>query len=276
MRTSNRSNIAAACLFAAAVLVSCATLEPKKESPAPHEASTVQAQAEAKPAAAIKPSIAENTVPEKAASIAQAQTQTAGRPPELDHAKEREKVVQAAKSLLGQKPDAKVTVAGRNFTLDCIGTVSAAWWGAGYDIQRDFPKHEGNGVNRLYFSMKDWGALHELREPKPGDVIFWSNTYDRNENGKLDDDGLTHAGIVIEVEDDGTVHYLHESYSRGVVIAFFNLRYPNTPLSPAGKVWNSPMYLGSNYDKKNNPPHWLSGDLWSAFGDAGKTAATLR
>jgi len=194
----------------------------------------------------------------------------------VDHEAERNRVAASAKTLLGQKPDAKVWVTGRQFTLDCIGTVSAAWWGAGYDIQRDFPKHSGNGVLRLYESMKEWGVLHEARDPKIGDVIFWENTYDRNDNGVMYDDGLTHAGIVIEVEKDGTVHYLHSSYSRGVVIAYFNLKHPDVPFGPDGKVWNSPMYLGANYNKKNNPPRWLSGDLWSAFGDAGKTAAKLR
>jgi hypothetical protein len=188
-----------------------------------------------------------------------------------DCAREREKVVESAKTLLGQKPDAKVTVNGRSFVLDCIGTVSAAWWGAGYDIQKDFGKYEGNGVSRLYLSMKDWGALRDAREPKPGDVVFWSNTYDRNGNGKLYDDGLTHAGIVIETEEDGTVHYLHESYSRGVVIAFFNYRHPDEAKGPDGKIWNSPMFLGSNYGKPDNPPRWLSGDLLSAFGDAART-----
>lgn len=183
----------------------------------------------------------------------------------------RERLVNGALALLGQKPNAEVTVNGRTFILDCIGTVSAAYWSSSFDIQKDFAKYPGNGVNRLYLSARDWAALHELREPKPGDIIFWANTYDRNGNGNLTDDGLTHAGIVVEVEGDGTVHYLHESYSRGVVIAYFNLLHPDEPKLPEGKVWNSPMYLGSNYGKATNPPHWLSGDLWSAFADAGKT-----
>lgn len=185
--------------------------------------------------------------------------------------KDREILVAKATELLGQKADAKITINNRPFTLDCIGTVSAAYWSAGYDIQKDFAKYDGNGVNRLYQSLVFWAALHELKIPKPGDIVFWANTYDRNDNGILDDDGLTHAGIVMKVDDDGTVSYMHESVTRGVVIAYFNLLHPDVPRSPEGKIWNSPMYLGSNYDKKTNPPHWLSGDLWSSFGDAGKT-----
>lgn len=188
----------------------------------------------------------------------------------------RGKVVASAQSLLGQKPNAKVVVRGKTFVLDCIGTVSAAWWGAGYDIQRDFGKYADNGVNRLYKSLEAWGALHERPIPAPGDFVIWSNTYDRNEDGVRYNDGITHAGIVVEVDPDGTVHYLHASYSRGVVVAFFNLLHPDVPRSPEGKVWNSPMYLGSNYGLANNPPRWLSGDLWEVFGDAAKTEYALK
>ncbi|HKL87000.1 MAG TPA: CHAP domain-containing protein [Treponemataceae bacterium] len=187
----------------------------------------------------------------------------------------RDAVVKSASSLLGQKPNARVTVRGREFVLDCIGTVSASWWGAGYDIQLDFPKYKGNGVLRLFKSLKEWNALHVQKEPKAGDIIFWENTYDRNEDGIMYNDGLTHAGLVVKVEDDGTVHYIHTSYTRGVVIAFCNLRHPKDAKSPQGKIWNSPMYLGSNYNITNNPPYWLSGDLWAAFGDAVKTAEKL-
>ncbi len=231
-------------LLAAAVLLSCASA-PK--APPPDSPQEPRASAPAEAPAAIEPTPAEAAV--------------------------RAAVVRSAESLLGQKTEAKVTVRDRPFVLDCIGTVSAAWWGAGYDLQRDFPRHEGNGVTRLYRSMTDWGALKELREPKPGDVVFWENTYDRNGNGKLYDDGITHAGIVVAVEEDGTVTYLHASVSRGVVTAYFNLLHPSEERSPGGKVWNSPMMLSS--DRKLGAPRWLSGDLWTAFGDAERTAATL-
>lgn len=179
-------------------------------------------------------------------------------------------VLRSAQSLLGIAPNSKVTIRGKTFTLDCIGTISAAWWGAGYDIQKDFHLYSGNGVLRLYDNLKDKKAIHTSKRPTPGDIVFWSNTYDRNNNGIMYDDGLTHAGLVMQVDDDGTVHYLHLSTTRGVAIAYFNLHHPKTAFSPSGKVWNSPMYLSSHYNNKVNPPHWLSGDLWTAFGNADK------
>lgn len=188
----------------------------------------------------------------------------------------RSAVVASGKNLLGLAPDSLVTVNGRQFMLDCIGTLSAAWWGAGYDLQKEFPRYTGNGVLRLYNSLKDHAALAPLAALKPGDIVFWENTYDRNGDGKLYNDGITHAGMVVSVDDDGTVAYLHESVTRGVVISYLNTLHPDTAFSPTGKLWNSPMFLGSGYGKPKNPPHWLSGDLVKAFADAEKTAAAYR
>ena len=188
----------------------------------------------------------------------------------------RSTIVTQARTMLGQKPDARFTLQGRSFTLDCIGTVSAAFWGAGYDIQRDFGKYAGNGVSRLFASCQAWGSLKKLKTARPGDIVFWENTYDRNGDGIRYNDGITHAGIVVAVDDDGTVQYLHESVTRGVALAWFNLQHPDVAFSPDGKLWNSPMYLGASFNKKNNPPRWLSGDLWTGFGDANDTILALK
>ena len=38
-----------------------------------------------------------------------------------------------------------------------------------------------------------------MNNPKPGDVVFFDNTYDRNKNKRLDD-SLTHIAIVVSVD----------------------------------------------------------------------------
>jgi hypothetical protein len=185
-----------------------------------------------------------------------------------------EKVLATARSLLGNRPDARVKVNGRVFMLDCIGTIEASWWGADIDISQDFARYRGNGVNRLYESLQSWGALHWQKTPSPGDLIIWDRTWDTGDDPNYPN-GHTHAGIVLAVSSEGTVEYLHESVTRGVVIAYLNLYDPSKTLTPAGKVVNSPMYLGSNYGRKDNPPLWTSGQLWSAFGDAAAVSRTL-
>jgi hypothetical protein len=185
-----------------------------------------------------------------------------------------QKVLASGRSLIGKKPDAKVTVNGKPFILDCIGTVSAAWWGAGLDLRREFRRYPGDGVNRLYRSLQSWGALHWQRTPQPGDLIIWDHTWDVDGDPNYPD-GHTHAGMVLSVAADGTIEYLHESVSRGVVVAYMNLYDTEGTLGPGGKVINSPLYQGSNYGKSTNPARWTSGHLWSAFGDAETVARVL-
>lgn len=180
-------------------------------------------------------------------------------------------VLDAGQGLLGQKPDAKVQVNGRKFTLDCVGTLSAAWWAAGVDLQQDFFRYRGNAVNRLYQSLQARGALHWQRTPIPGDLIFWDHTWDTGSDPTYAE-GHTHAGMVLSVASDGTIAYLHESETRGVVVAYMNLYDTEGTVRSDGKVVNSPMYLGSGYGKKTNPSRWTSGQLWSAFGDGSVVA----
>lgn len=185
-----------------------------------------------------------------------------------------QKVLATGRSLIGQKPNASVKVNGRAFVLDCIGTISAAWWGAGVDLRKDFARYPGDGVNRLYESLKSWGALSWSRTPSPGDLIVWDHTWDTGNDPNYPD-GHTHAGIVLSVSSDGTVEYLHESVTRGVTVAYMNLYDPSATLTSDGRVVNSPMYLGSGYGRKDNPPQWTSGQLWSAFGDASVVARVM-
>jgi len=185
-----------------------------------------------------------------------------------------QKVLATGRGLIGQKPEARVTVNGRKFTLDCVGTVSAAWWGAGIDLRQDFARYPGDAVNRLYRSLQSWGALHRQRTPAPGDLIIWDHTWDTAGDPNYPE-GHTHAGLVLSVGPDGRIEYLHESATRGVVTAYMNLYDPEGTLTPEGRVINSPMYLGANYGRASNPPRWTSAHLWSAFGDASVVVRTL-
>jgi hypothetical protein len=176
-------------------------------------------------------------------------------------------VVASANALIGMAPEARVVVNGRTFVLDCIGTVSAIFWGMNVDVRRDFPRYRGDGVGRLYQSLKARGALHHDLLPRPGDVIFWDNTWDANGDGKLDDDPLTHAGVVMSVDPDGTIHYVHEHVVKGVTVEVMNLQHPRDYYDPLGRIVNNAMALNSGITRRENPPHWMSGDLWDSFGD---------
>jgi hypothetical protein len=176
-------------------------------------------------------------------------------------------VLVSADALLGQAPDSRVRVKGRTFVLDCIGTVSAIFYAVDIDVQADFPRYHGNGVSRLFQSLKARNVLHKDVYPRPGDIIFWDNTYDANGDGDLTDDPRTHAGVVVAVDPDGTIHYVHEHVIKGVVIEAMNLRHPRDYYDSHGKVINNALAMNSGISRKTNPEHWVAGDLWDSFGD---------
>jgi hypothetical protein len=67
--------------------------------------------------------------------------------------------------------------------------------------------------------------------------VFFRETYDQNRDGRRND-GLTHVGLVDEVEADGTVVVIHR-VKRGVVRYRMNLARPNLRRDPrTGEVIN--------------------------------------
>jgi len=189
--------------------------------------------------------------------------------------KEQARLVASARSLLGLPPNAKLIVKDRAFTLDCIGTVSAIFYSQDIDLTKDFAKYPGDGVNRLYSTLRDGGVLHHDSYPRVGDVVIWDNSWDANADGKRGDDPRTHAGIVLAVDGDGTIHYIHESVYQGVIIEVMNLLHPDEASDGSGKRLNSGMAVPSRAGGPK-PERWLSGQLFDAFGDALRMKDRLR
>lgn len=178
-------------------------------------------------------------------------------------------VVLWAKALKGTK--GALVARDKKFSRDCSNFVRASYYGAlGKDlfeesvrsgiyseVSREFSG--GNlGVIALYrlFQKK----YHLGKRPRLGDIVFFDNTYDRNSNKKWDDP-LSHAGIVTEIQTDGTVVFIHGGTSRGIDEGFLHLGEPGR-LKIGDKQVNSYLqrYYSWNRDKK------LSGELFRAFG----------
>jgi hypothetical protein len=136
----------------------------------------------------------------------------------------------------------------------------------GIDLARDFNKYTGNGVTRLYKSLEAQELLYDTRYPVTGDIIFWDNTYDRNEDGRWNDP-LTHVGMVMNVSTTGDVEYVHLNYRRGIIIENMNLRQPEIHQQMERgqmRIVNSPMRM--KQPGKGHPENWLSGQLFKIFG----------
>jgi len=157
------------------------------------------------------------------------------------------RVAKAAEGFLDKK---KLMVQGEKYRYDCSGMVCAAHVKAGIPTS-------GN-TKMLYDKAKDLGVFHKRKRPDVGDVAFFSNTWDRNKNGRRDDK-LTHIAIVEAVEADGTISPIHLGGS-GVKRMVMNMRHPDRKLSAQGKRWNSVLRT----EKDGGPV--LTGALCVGFG----------
>lgn len=144
----------------------------------------------------------------------------------------REAAVRAARGLVGKR---RVVLAGRTFGNDCTGLVRAAYAQAGVELMGAGAAGD-NGVTAIYRFAAAHGRLYTGGRPVAGDLVFFKETYDLNRDGHSND-GLTHVGLVDEVEDDGTVVVIHR-VDKGVVRYRMNLSHPEAARSPAGARWN--------------------------------------
>jgi hypothetical protein len=174
----------------------------------------------------------------------------------------QEALVKSAMSLIGKN---SLVVRGRRFNFDCTGVVLAAYWGAGFDMMPLFNRESGNGVKRLHDIGVRGGTLSTSTRqlPKVGDIIIWDNTYDRNGNGRWDDE-FTHNGLVLDVQPNGQITYLHHNYARGIVLARMHLGQLDDHLDRNQQLEiNSPMRMRSH--RHIRPNQWLSSHLFRAY-----------
>jgi hypothetical protein len=175
----------------------------------------------------------------------------------------RAALVEGARSVVGKK---ELVVRGRRFTMDCTGVVLAVYWYAGIDLARDFGRYSGNGVTRIFRSLEREGLLYDTSRPLVGDIVFWDNTYDSDDDGQWDD-SLTHVGMVTDVSRDGTIAYVHHNVRAGIVIEYMNLRHPdaeNRTVWGRVRILNSPLRLAER--GRPHPPRWLAGQLYRILG----------
>jgi cell wall-associated NlpC family hydrolase len=131
-----------------------------------------------------------------------------------------ERIARRAGDLVGRD---SVSDIAPGYADDCSGFVRLVYASEGIDLSR-LPARSSI-VKAMYLRARENGALRE-GSPRPGDLVFFRNTYDRNHDGRRND-GLTHVGIVEAVDEDGTVTFIHRGGS-GIVRAHMNLESPKT------------------------------------------------
>ncbi|MFW6363401.1 MAG: NlpC/P60 family protein [Spirochaeta sp.] len=175
----------------------------------------------------------------------------------------RAALVAAAYDVLGAE---SLEVRDRSFRIDCTGVVQAIYYSAGIDLIAPLGAYSGNGVVRLHSYLADEQLVHGGREALPGDLIFWDNTYDRNKSGRPDDK-LTHVGMIVSVEDNGDIQYIHHNYARGIVIEYMNLQTPEVH----SRIEDGNTVIVNSFMRARSAPDYdktLSGELINSLAQA--------
>lgn len=148
-------------------------------------------------------------------------------------------VIETATSLLGVE---RLRHQGKSYRSDCSGFVTAAYDATGVQLIR--PGVDGVSATQMIFqTLKERGHLRSDSKLRPGDLVFFHNTWDRNKN-RLRDDPFSHIGIVDSVKADGTTSFFHYASGR-VKRSTMNLRHRNEARDPeSGKTWNSTLRRG--------------------------------
>ncbi|MGA9526083.1 MAG: NlpC/P60 family protein [Myxococcaceae bacterium] len=140
---------------------------------------------------------------------------------------------------------------------DCSGLVRLAYLEAGLPLAPSEGKRGDNMTTALWRRVDRLGALR-IADPKPGDLVFFSETYDRNRDGRRND-GLTHIGIVEEVLANGTVVFIHRG-DNGVKRSRMNLLDGARHKDENGEVLNDWL---RRRDRKHRA--YLAGELLTGF-----------
>lgn len=159
----------------------------------------------------------------------------AGGPGGEDPTALRARVIEAGRRLLGTRP-----------RLDCSGYVLSALAAAGVTVELRPARSRSESLYR---------ASRPVTRPRPGDLVFFHDTHDRDRNGRRGD-RFTHVALVETVEG-AALTLLHRG-GRRVVRIRMDLSHPSDPSA------NDPVRPRRRRDARGT--RYLSGELFAAFG----------
>lgn len=171
----------------------------------------------------------------------------------------RTAIVRTATKLIGANT---IESKGRHIAYDCAGVTRAIFLKHGidlYDSSANDP--EANGVRLIHQHIQQRGTFHQGPVVRPGDLVFFDNTWDFNRDGKVNDP-LTHVGIVERQEPDGTVVFI--SRVAGAIERYrMNLGLPHVHKTANGRILNDYLRRKDVIDPANTG--YLTGELFVQF-----------
>ena len=151
---------------------------------------------------------------------------------------------------------------GRRIAYDCAGVTRAVFLKHGIDLYGGEPSDpRGNGVRLIHAHIRQQGTFHQGPVVRPGDLVFFNDTWDYNGDGKVNDP-LTHIGIVELQESDGTVVFISR-VARAVERYRMNLALPHVHKTANGRILNDYLRRKDVIDPANTS--YLTGELFAQF-----------
>lgn len=173
----------------------------------------------------------------------------------------RAAIVRTASKLVGATT---IQANGKRIAYDCAGVTRAVFLAHGIDLYASgSPDPNANGVRLIHHHIRMHGKFHQGPLVRPGDLVFFDNTWDYNGDGLINDP-LTHVGIVERQEGDGTVVFI--SRVAGAVERYrMNLALPHVHRTAEGRVLNDYIRRKDFADPAQTA--YLTGQLFAAFGN---------
>lgn len=168
-----------------------------------------------------------------------------------------DRVVKRAVRLVGL---AKLSAVTSKVPDDCSGVVRFPYMREGVNLLEGQYPPDMNAVTAIYLRAKALNALTSDL-PKPGDLAFFKETYDRNRDGKRND-GLTHVAVVERVDEDGTVTLIHHG-RKGVARTHMNLALADVHRDATKRLLNDILVPA-----KKGTKQYLTSELFVSFAKA--------
>jgi hypothetical protein len=134
---------------------------------------------------------------------------------------------------------------------------------AGIDIDSKVNFFSFSKTVDYYNIFRSSGKLFKEGIVKPGDLVFFDNTYDRNGN-KLFDDKLTHVGIVVGI-DESTKSIFFVDKSRGNKVSLKSLNLAKRDVHKI--LVDGVSYEINSYVRDDNLGKFLASSVFAGFGD---------
>jgi hypothetical protein len=172
----------------------------------------------------------------------------------------RKGIVRTAVKLVGAKT---IVSNGRRIAYDCAGVTRAIFLEHGIDLyEGSAGDPHANGVRLIYDHVRRHGRFHQGPDVRPGDLVFFDNTWDFNGDGRLNDP-LTHVGVVERVEPNGTVVFISR-VADAIERYRMNLALPHVHKTAEGVVLND--YIRRKLPADPDETNRLTGQLFSTYG----------